>query len=109
MWASSKGRPHFSPTRPPSNLITMNPLVTSAWLAARLQNPDTIILDATLPPVGITPPIDTHARYLANHIPGAIFFDIEALSDHGTPLPHMLPTPEAFSHSMSTLGIADNA
>jgi thiosulfate/3-mercaptopyruvate sulfurtransferase len=87
----------------------MNPLVTPAWLAARLQDPCTIILDATLPPVGVTPPIDTHARYLTTHIPGAIFFDIEDLSDHSTPLPHMLPTAEAFSHSMSTLGVADNA
>ena len=87
----------------------MNPLVTPAWLAERLHNPNTIILDATLPPVGVTPPIDTHARYLANHIPGAIFFDIEALSDHSTPLPHMLPNPEDFSRSMSNLGIADNA
>jgi thiosulfate/3-mercaptopyruvate sulfurtransferase len=87
----------------------MNPLVTPAWLSARLQSPDTIILDATLPPVGVTPPIDTHARYLAAHIPGAIFFDIEELSDHSTPLPHMLPTAEAFSHNMSTLGVADNA
>jgi thiosulfate/3-mercaptopyruvate sulfurtransferase len=87
----------------------MNPLVTPSWLAARLQNPDTIPLDATLPPVGVTPTIDTHARYLANHIPGAIFFDIEDLSDHSTPLPHMLPAAEAFSRSMSTLGIADNA
>jgi thiosulfate/3-mercaptopyruvate sulfurtransferase len=85
----------------------MNPLVTPTWLAARLQNPDTIILDATLPPVGVTPKIDTHARYLANHIPGAIFFDIEALSNHTTPLPHMLPTAEAFSSSMSALGVAD--
>jgi thiosulfate/3-mercaptopyruvate sulfurtransferase len=87
----------------------MNPLVTPAWLATRLHSPDTIILDATLPPVGVTPPIDTHARYLTTHIPGAIFFDIEALSDHGTPLPHMLPAAEAFSHSMSALGISDNA
>ena len=87
----------------------MNPLVTPVWLSARLQNPDTIILDATLPPVGVTPPIDTHARYLAAHIPGAIFFDIEVLSDHSTPLPHMLPTAEAFSRSMSTLGVSDNA
>jgi thiosulfate/3-mercaptopyruvate sulfurtransferase len=87
----------------------MNPLVTPSWLASRLQNPDTIILDATLPPVGVTPPIDTHARYLTSHIPGAIFFDIEELSDRSTPLPHMLPTPEAFSRSMSTLGISDNA
>lgn len=87
----------------------MSPLVTPTWLSARLQNPDIIILDATLPPVGITPPIDTHARYLAAHIPGAIFFDIEALSDHTTPLPHMLPTAEAFSRSMSALGVSDNA
>jgi thiosulfate/3-mercaptopyruvate sulfurtransferase len=87
----------------------MNPLVPAAWLASRLQNPDTIILDATLPPVGVTPPIDTHDRYLDKHIPGAIFFDIEALSDHSTPLPHMLPTVEAFSRSMSALGVADTA
>jgi thiosulfate/3-mercaptopyruvate sulfurtransferase len=87
----------------------MNTLVAPAWLASRLQNPDTIILDATLPPVGATPPIDTHARYLAKHIPGALFFDIEELSDHATPLPHMLPTPEAFSRSMSALGIANNS
>jgi thiosulfate/3-mercaptopyruvate sulfurtransferase len=87
----------------------MNVLVPPTWLASRIKNPDTIILDATLPPVGVTPPIDTHARYLDKHIPGAIFFDIEELSDHSTPLPHMLPTAEAFSRSMSTLGISDNA
>src|SRR5271154_5894935 len=87
----------------------MNPLVTPSWLASRLQNPDTIILDATLPPVGVTPPIDTHARYLDKHIPGAIFFDIEELSDHSTPLPHMLPTPEDFSRSLSALGVGDNS
>jgi len=87
----------------------MNPLVTPTWLAARLQNPDIIILDATLPPVGVTPPADTHARYLANHIPGAVFFDIEELSDHSTPLPPTPPTTEAFSRSVSALGIADTA
>jgi thiosulfate/3-mercaptopyruvate sulfurtransferase len=86
----------------------MNPLVSATWLAARLQDPNTIVLDATLPPVGVTPPIDTRARYLDKHIPGALFFDIEELSDHSTPLPHMLPTPEDFSRSMSALGIANN-
>ncbi|MGC1362181.1 MAG: 3-mercaptopyruvate sulfurtransferase [Silvibacterium sp.] len=85
----------------------MNPLVTNTWLAQRLSDPGIVILDATLPPVGVTPPIDTHARYFAQHIPGAIFFDIDELSDHSTPLPHMLPTPEAFSRSMSALGISD--
>ncbi len=85
----------------------MNPIVSPAWLASRLGNPKTKILDATLPPVGVTPPIDTHARYVVQRIPGAIFFDIEKLSDHSTPLPHMLPKPEDFSRSMSELGVGD--
>jgi thiosulfate/3-mercaptopyruvate sulfurtransferase len=83
----------------------MNPLVTPSWLADRLGDPGTVILDATLPPVGVTAPVDTHSRYLASHIPGAIFFDIEELSDRSTPLPHMLPTSEAFSRDMSALGV----
>jgi thiosulfate/3-mercaptopyruvate sulfurtransferase len=87
----------------------MNPLVDPAWLASRLTDPNTVILDATLPPVGANPPVDTHARYLAQHIPGAIFFDIDEHSDHSTPLPHMLPTEAVFSKSMSALGISDTA
>ena len=87
----------------------MNPLVDPTWLAARLQDPNTIILDATLPPIGVTPAIDTRARYLARHIPGAIFFDIDANSDHTTTLPHMLPQPEVLAASMSALGISDTA
>ena len=85
----------------------MNPLVTTAWLAGRLHDPGVVVLDATLPPVGVTPPVDTRARYLAKHIPGAVFFDIEDLSDHSTPLPHMLPAPEVFSRRMSALGVGD--
>ena len=85
----------------------MNPLVTPSWLAQHIGGPSIVVLDATLPPVGVTPPVDTHARYLAQHIPGAIFFDIDDLSDHSTRLPHMLPTPEAFSRSMSALGVSD--
>jgi thiosulfate/3-mercaptopyruvate sulfurtransferase len=90
-----------------STLVAMNPLVSPAWLAGRLGDPNTKILDATLPPVGITPPVDTRARYLAQHIPGAIFFDIEKLSDHSTPLPHMLPRPEDFSRNMAAVGVGD--
>jgi thiosulfate/3-mercaptopyruvate sulfurtransferase len=85
----------------------MNPLVPTSWLAGRLDDLRTVVLDATLPPVGITSPVDTYARYLASHISGAIFFDIEALSDASTPLPHMMPTAEAFSLDMSALGIDD--
>jgi thiosulfate/3-mercaptopyruvate sulfurtransferase len=85
----------------------MNSLVTPRWLSEHLGDRGLVVLDATLPPVGVSPPIDTHARYLARHIPGAIFFDIDALSDRSTPLPHMLPTPESFSRDMSALGIGD--
>ena len=85
----------------------MNSLVTTEWLASRLDDANLVILDATLPPVGVTPPVDTHARYRARHIPGAVFFDIDELSDHATTLPHMLPTAEEFSRSMSGLGVGD--
>jgi thiosulfate/3-mercaptopyruvate sulfurtransferase len=86
----------------------MNPLITPSWLAGRLHDPGVIILDATLPPVGVTPPVDTRARYVATHLPGAIFFDIEQLSDRSSPLPHMLPTPDVFSRSLSALGIGNH-
>jgi len=86
----------------------MDPLVTPAWLATRLGNSKTAILDATLPPVGVAPPVDTYARYLDRHIPGAVFFDIEKLSDHSTSLPHMLPGAEEFSRSMGALGVGDD-
>jgi thiosulfate/3-mercaptopyruvate sulfurtransferase len=85
----------------------MKPLVTTAWLAGRLRDPGVVIVDATLPPVGVTPPVDTRARYFAQHIPGAVFFDIEEFSDRSSPLPHMLPAPEVSSRSFSALGIGD--
>lgn len=85
----------------------MNLLVEPSWLAKRLQDPNTVVLDATLPPVGVTPPVDTRSRYLARHIPSAVFFDIDEHSDHSTSLPHMLPSAEVFSRSMSALGIGD--
>src|SRR5947209_4221065 len=86
----------------------MNPLVSLDWLAARLNDPNTVVLDATMPPVGVTPPVDTRARFQARHIPGAIFFDIDELSDHTSGLPHTLSQPEAFAQSMSALVIADS-
>jgi thiosulfate/3-mercaptopyruvate sulfurtransferase len=86
----------------------MDLFVTTSWLAGRLDDPGVVVLDATLPPVGVTPPVDTHARYLAKHIPGAVFFDIEEFSDRSSPLPHMLLPPDAFSRNVSALGIGDS-
>jgi thiosulfate/3-mercaptopyruvate sulfurtransferase len=89
----------------------MGSLVTTSWLAGRLDgrlnDQGVVVLDATLPPVGVTPSVDTRARYYAGHIPGAVFFDIEELSDRSNPLPHMLPPPDVFSRNVSALGIGD--
>ncbi len=85
----------------------MNLLVSPAWLAARLDDPNTVILDATLPPVGVMPPVPTHAHYLARHLPGAVFFDIEAFSDPNLGLPHTLPSAECFARGMGALGLRE--
>lgn len=87
----------------------MNPVVAPEWLGSKLRDPDVVVLDATLPPVGFVPPVDTRARYAERHIPGAVFFDIDELSDHSTPLPHMLPTAEEFARGMTALGVSDDA
>jgi thiosulfate/3-mercaptopyruvate sulfurtransferase len=89
----------------------MNPLVSVSWLAERINDAQngsqTVVLDATLPPVGVVPPVDTRGRYLERHIPGAVFFDIDELSDHSTSLPHMLPSAEEFARKMAELGVGD--
>ena len=85
----------------------MNLFVSPAWLAARLDDPNVAVLDATLPPVGVLPVVDTHAHYLAGHLPGAAFFDIEAFSDPASGLPHTLPAAEDFARGMGALGLRE--
>jgi thiosulfate/3-mercaptopyruvate sulfurtransferase len=82
----------------------MGPLVSAAWL---LKSPASVVLDATyyLPNENQ----DAAALFRAGHIPGARFFDIDAVSDHATSLPHMLPTPEVFARAMADLGVSSNA
>ncbi|HVX82379.1 MAG TPA: 3-mercaptopyruvate sulfurtransferase [Devosiaceae bacterium] len=79
--------------------------VSTAWLAEHLRDPAVAIVDASwyLPTAGR----DAHAEYLAGHIPGALFFDIDAIADRTTNLPHMLPTPEDFARMVGALGISD--
>jgi thiosulfate/3-mercaptopyruvate sulfurtransferase len=50
---------------------------------------------------------DPRAEYRAAHIPGARFFDIDAVSDATSPLPHMLPRPEAFAGHVRRLGVGN--
>jgi thiosulfate/3-mercaptopyruvate sulfurtransferase len=80
-------------------------LVSTEWLAAHLDAPDLRIVDGTFTLPGVTP--TGHELYLARHIPGAVFFDIDAIADEHSPLPHMLPSPEKFSALMRKLGLGD--
>ncbi|MBN3263094.1 3-mercaptopyruvate sulfurtransferase [Pectobacterium brasiliense] len=79
-------------------------LVSADWLASHLNDSSITLIDARMPPPGNSPR-DVHAEYRAGHLPGAVFFDIEALSDHSTDLPHMMPTREDFARAMGELGI----
>lgn len=81
------------------------PFVSTEWLASRLPDPNVAIIDASwyLPTANRRP----HEEYLAGHIPGAVFFDIDAIADRSSGLPHMLPTPEAFAREVGALGIGD--
>jgi thiosulfate/3-mercaptopyruvate sulfurtransferase len=81
-------------------------LVTTDWLAARLGKADVAIVDGSfyLP----AQKRDAKAEYLAGHIPGAVFFDIDAIADHSTDLPHMLPGATMFSEEAGKLGIGNN-
>ncbi len=80
-------------------------LVDTAWLASHLSSPDVVVLDASLhlPTSGR----NAKAEYAAAHIPGALFFDIDAISDKSNPLPHMLPSSVQFSSMMKKMGIGD--
>ncbi|MFE8118469.1 3-mercaptopyruvate sulfurtransferase [Brenneria goodwinii] len=80
--------------------------VSAAWLAEHLDDSNITLIDARMLPPGETTR-DIHAEYRAGHLPGAVFFDIETLSDHRTDLPHMMPAGEDFALAMGKLGISD--
>ena len=81
-------------------------LVSTEWLAGRLGQDGLRVLDASwyLPTAGR----DARAEYLAGHLPGALFFDLDAVSDADTSLPHMLPSEEGFARAMTALGLKDS-
>lgn len=79
--------------------------VSAQWLADHLEDPDVLVFDASwhMPATNRNP----REEYLAGHIPGAVFFDIDGVADHSTNLPHMLPSAETFAAEMRRLGFGD--
>lgn len=86
-------------------MTTPSLFVTAEWLAEHITDENVQVLDARMMPPGQELTRDVTAEYLAAHLPGAPFFNIEALSDHSTSLPHMLPRAEAFAVAMRELGV----
>jgi thiosulfate/3-mercaptopyruvate sulfurtransferase len=80
-----------------------SPLVTPEWLARNLTRRDVRIVDGSwhMPQLKR----DARAEFAAAHIPGAVFFDIDAIADHATSLPHMLPSAREFARTVGGLGI----
>ncbi|MDY0995413.1 3-mercaptopyruvate sulfurtransferase [Pantoea agglomerans] len=85
------------------------PLFVSAdWLQEHYNDERLQVLDARLLPPGMEAVCDIQAEYLAGHLPDAPYFDIEALSDHTSPYPHMLPRAESFAVAMRELGVSSD-
>jgi thiosulfate/3-mercaptopyruvate sulfurtransferase len=80
-------------------------IVETDWLAERLGAPDIVVVDASmhLPNTGR----NAKAEFLAEHIPGALFFDIDDIADEASPLPHMLPSTVKFASRVKRMGIGD--
>jgi thiosulfate/3-mercaptopyruvate sulfurtransferase len=83
--------------------FTEIPFVTAGWLAENLANTAVKIVDGSwhLPPTGR----DGAKEYAEAHIPGAVYFDLDKISDHENPLPHMLPSAAFFAEAVGAMGI----
>jgi thiosulfate/3-mercaptopyruvate sulfurtransferase len=89
----------------PSPSSNSRSLKSTEWLAEHLRDRNVVIVDGSmfLP----TQKRDAHAEYLAGHIPGAVFFDVDKISDHSTELPHMLPGAAQLGAALGALGIGN--
>lgn len=87
--------------------LSVDPVVSTAWLADRLRTPNVRVVDGTwfMPAEGRS----GREEYLQVHLPGAVFFDIDAIADRASDLPHMLPSPEDFATAAGELGLSREA
>src|SRR5208282_3779026 len=87
------------------NYVHPEALVSTDWLASNLADENLRVVDASFTLPGVSP--TGHELYLKRHIQGAVFFDIDAVSDPRNPLPHMLPDEKTFGQMMGRLGLGD--
>lgn len=85
----------------------MDAIVSAEWLKAELTKSDVRIVDATF----FLPDHNRNAKaeFEAAHIPGAVFLDIEEVTDPSSGLPHMLPKPEKFASRAQAMGLGDGS
>ena len=88
-----------------SDIFRTIPFVSAAWLGENLANPRVKVVDGSwhLPPTGR----GGAKEYAAAHIPGAVFFDLDKVSDPASSLPHMLPSAAFFAEAVGAMGISD--
>ena len=80
------------------------PLISTEALVSRRGAPDLRIIDASWWLDGR----DARADFERERLPGAVFFDLDAVSDRNSPYPHMLPSPDIFAEAMGALGVAES-
>ena len=81
-----------------------DPMISVAALAERMRAPGLVVVDATWYLPG--EPREARAEYAERRIPGAVFFDIDEISDEASALPHMLPSPAVFATHARRLGVS---
>ncbi|HEY0113458.1 MAG TPA: 3-mercaptopyruvate sulfurtransferase [Allosphingosinicella sp.] len=83
----------------------MESLVSTEWLEKELGAADLRVIDASffLP----SDNRDPRSEYEAEHIPGAVFFDIDEVADSDHPAPHMFPPEHKMASRMASLGLGD--
>ena len=86
---------------------SVSPLITAQELNTLMESASAIaVVDASWHVPNVQR--NAYEEYLQQHIPGAVFFDIDAIADTATDLPHMLPSASEFTESMSTLGVGSD-
>jgi len=95
-------------------LQPIDSLVSVAWLAEHIDEPDVVVLDCTVlteqAADGSLTSVSGRASFDAGHIPTAGFADLMSeLSDANSPLQFAVPAPEAFVAAMQAHGVGDKS